>query len=248
MEQTYDCGTFEADALPQAQERYLQLAAGLTPLLSDTPGFIAIERFQSLSTPGKILSLSRWEDEASVANWQQNERHLAAQREGKASIFHTTEYASPACSGITHRIGEHSQMYDIHVILSNSPGSLGAMGMALGNNGVGLEGGGVFTTPDAGHAHFLVEDGETARRVLTEAGFTVSNVCRPLIRKLPQERHGELGDIADTTAHNGINILVQYSDHRNRLILLTDDDARAAEVTKNGPYFLNESPETAARQ
>ncbi len=51
-------------------------------------------------------------------------------------------------------------MYDIHVILSNTPGSLGAMGMALGNNGVGLEGGGVFTTPDAGHAHFLVEDGE----------------------------------------------------------------------------------------
>lgn len=239
---------FEADALPQAQERYLQLAAGLTPLLSDTPGFIAIERFQSLSTPGKILSLSWWEDEASVANWQQNERHLAAQREGKASIFHITEYASPACSGITHRIGEHSQMYDIHVILSNSPSSLGAMGMALGNNGVGLEGGGVFTTPDAGHAHFLVEDGEKARRVLTEAGFTVSNVCRPLIRKLPQERPGELGDIADTLAHNGINILVQYSDHRNRLILLTDDDARAAEVTKNGPYFLNESPETAARQ
>lgn len=89
-------------------------------------------------------------------------------------------------------------MYDIHVILSNSPGSLGAMGMALGNNGVGLEGGGVFTTPDAGHAHFLVEDGEKARRVLTEAGFTVSNVCRPLIRKLPQERPWELGDIADT--------------------------------------------------
>lgn len=78
---------FEADALPEAQERYLQLAAGLTPLLSDTPGFIAIERFQSLNSPGKILSLSWWEDEASVANWQQNERHLAAQREGKASIF-----------------------------------------------------------------------------------------------------------------------------------------------------------------
>lgn len=181
---------FEADALPQAQERYLQLAAGLTPLLSDTPGFIAIERFQSLSTPGKILSLSggkmkpRWPTGSKMSGiWLPSAK-------AKHRFFHTTEYASPACSGITHRIGEHSQMYDIHVILSNSPGSLGAMGMALGNNGVGLEGGGVFTTPDAGHAHFLVEDGETARRVLTEAGFTVSNVCRPLIRKLPQERLG----------------------------------------------------------
>lgn len=181
---------FEADALPQAQERYLQLAAGLTPLLSDTPGFIAIERFQSLSTPGKILSLSggkmkpRWPTGSKMSGiWLPSAK-------AKHRFFHITEYASPACSGITHRIGEHSRMYDIHVILSNSPGSLGAMGMALGNNGVGLEGGGVFTTPDAGHAHFLVEDGETARRVLTEAGFTVSNVCRPLIRKLPQERLG----------------------------------------------------------
>lgn len=181
---------FEADALPQAQERYLQLAAGLTPLLSDTPGFIAIERFQSLSTPGKILRYPggkmkpRWPTGSKMSGiWLPSAK-------AKHRFFHITEYASPACSGITHRIGEHSRMYDIHVILSNSPGSLGAMGMALGNNGVGLEGGGVFTTPDAGHAHFLVEDGETARRVLTEAGFTVSNVCRPLIRKLPQERLG----------------------------------------------------------
>ena len=49
----------------------------------------------------------------------------------KHRFFHTTEYALPACSGITHRIGERSQMYDIHVILSNTPGLLGAMGMAL---------------------------------------------------------------------------------------------------------------------
>lgn len=123
-------------------------------------------------------------------------------------------------------------MYDIHVILSNIPGSLASLGHVLGINDVGLEGGGVFSTPETGHAHFLVEDGEKARRVLADAGFEVRNLCRPLIRKLPQERPGELGEIADTIALNGINILVQYSDHRNRLILLTDDDTRADEVTR----------------
>ncbi|WP_130834758.1 antibiotic biosynthesis monooxygenase family protein [[Erwinia] mediterraneensis] len=78
---------FEADALPEAQERYFQLASELKPLLSDTPGFISIERFQSLTTPGKILSLSWWEDEESVAGWKQNVAHQAAQKEGKQSIF-----------------------------------------------------------------------------------------------------------------------------------------------------------------
>lgn len=38
---------FEADALPQAQERYLQLAAGLTPLLSDTPGLLPLSAFRA---------------------------------------------------------------------------------------------------------------------------------------------------------------------------------------------------------
>lgn len=119
-------------------------------------------------------------------------------------------------------------MYDVHVIFSDRPGELARFGQLLGRNGVGLEGGGVFGT----EAHLLVEDGGKARRVLMEAGFTVQAVRRPVIRKLKQERPGELGEIAAALAARGVSVLTQYSDHANHLILVTDDDKLAAEITE----------------
>ncbi|MCC8368009.1 amino acid-binding protein [Xenorhabdus sp. PB61.4] len=122
-------------------------------------------------------------------------------------------------------------MYDIHVVLSNTPGALALLGSLLGKNGVSLEGGGVFTIGNESHAHFLVEDGELARQVLMAAGLDVRDVVKPLIRKLNQERSGELGEVADAIARAGINIITQYSDHNNRLILLTENNEFAANVT-----------------
>ncbi|EOV9618879.1 antibiotic biosynthesis monooxygenase [Cronobacter dublinensis] len=78
---------FEAQALPQAQQRYFDLAAGLKPLLADTPGFIDLERFQSLTVPDRFLSLSWWESEEAVRQWKGNLMHQAAQQEGKERIF-----------------------------------------------------------------------------------------------------------------------------------------------------------------
>lgn len=78
---------FEAEPFPECRQRYLELAAELKPLLADIEGFISIERFQSLSQPEKILSLSWWQDEEAVLAWRRQTEHRAAQQEGRNSIF-----------------------------------------------------------------------------------------------------------------------------------------------------------------
>ncbi|MBW2958192.1 MAG: antibiotic biosynthesis monooxygenase [Hafnia sp.] len=78
---------FEANSYLDKQARYLEIASELRPLLERIDGFIAIERFQSLLEPGKILSLSWWRDEESVLAWKKNVFHQEAQAEGRESIF-----------------------------------------------------------------------------------------------------------------------------------------------------------------
>jgi len=77
------------EVLPHAEHKqaYLDIAADLKPLLADMDGFISIERFQSLSDPNKILSLSFWRDEDAVKNWRNVESHRAAQSIGRGTIF-----------------------------------------------------------------------------------------------------------------------------------------------------------------
>ncbi|HXD35111.1 MAG TPA: antibiotic biosynthesis monooxygenase [Rhodanobacter sp.] len=78
---------FEIVPADGRSQDYLDIAADLRPLLDGIDGFLSIERFQSLSTPGKILSLSFWRDEEAVANWRRTEAHRLAQGRGRAGIF-----------------------------------------------------------------------------------------------------------------------------------------------------------------
>ena len=70
-----------------ARESYLAIAARLWPLLDGIDGFISVERFQSLTDPGKILSLSFWRDEEAVAAWRNVDAHRAVQAKGRNGVF-----------------------------------------------------------------------------------------------------------------------------------------------------------------
>jgi len=66
---------------------YLDLAAALKGELERIDGFISVERFQSLTEPGKLLSLSIWRDEAAVRAWRNHAAHRATQGKGRGGVF-----------------------------------------------------------------------------------------------------------------------------------------------------------------
>lgn len=70
----------------RAQE-YLDLAAALKPELEKIDGFVSVERFASLTNPGKYLSLSIWRDEEAVRRWRNVVKHREAQERGRREIF-----------------------------------------------------------------------------------------------------------------------------------------------------------------
>ena len=78
---------FEVWPAEGRKARYLDLAAALRPELETIDGFVSIERFESLSEPGKLLSLSFFRDEAAVAAWRNRPTHRATQRLGRDTVF-----------------------------------------------------------------------------------------------------------------------------------------------------------------
>ena len=78
---------FEVEIADGQKEGYLDIAGDLKPLLEEVDGFISVERFQSLTTPGKLLSLSYFEDEDSLAAWRNRPHHRSAQSAGRNTHF-----------------------------------------------------------------------------------------------------------------------------------------------------------------
>jgi heme-degrading monooxygenase HmoA len=78
---------FEVWPKPEHRQQYFDLAADLKPILQTIDGFISVERFESLTEKGKILSVSFFRDEAAVEAWRNVVEHRRSQAKGRATIF-----------------------------------------------------------------------------------------------------------------------------------------------------------------
>lgn len=86
---------FEVIPAEGKKDAYLDIAAEMRPMVHEVEGFISVERFQSLTNPEKLLSISFFEDEDAVMRWRQLAAHRGAQAKGRKGVF--SDYRLKVC-------------------------------------------------------------------------------------------------------------------------------------------------------
>ena len=59
----------------------------MRPLVEQIDGFLSVERFQSLTDPDKLLSISFFRDDAALEDWRKLTAHRGAQAAGRSEMF-----------------------------------------------------------------------------------------------------------------------------------------------------------------
>ncbi len=78
---------FEFTPAPGRFPDYMELVGQLKPELEKAEGFVSLERFESITAPGKFVSLQFWRDDECVAKWRNLQKHREAQKKGRGGIF-----------------------------------------------------------------------------------------------------------------------------------------------------------------
>lgn len=124
-------------------------------------------------------------------------------------------------------------MKDLTVSLEDRPGTLADLGEALGKAGINIEGLCVVTSEGRAIGHVLIEDATAARMALEGAGIKVEGEAEPLIWETPPDavdRPGAMGESARIVADAGVNIQLLYLATKNRAVLITSDNKKAAQA------------------
>jgi hypothetical protein len=121
---------------------------------------------------------------------------------------------------------------DLTVSLEDRPGTLADLGEALGKGGVNIEGICGLGVEGRGIIHVLVEDAAKAKQALEGAGIKVEGEADALVMDVVgnQDRPGALGEMARAVSNAGVNIRACYLATKSRGVLVTTDNAKAAEA------------------
>ncbi len=119
---------------------------------------------------------------------------------------------------------------DITVILEDKPGTLAAMGGALGRAGINIKGGCGLPVDGKGIIHLLVDDPDAAIAALGEAGIEAHSPAEVIQHKF-QDRPGELGELTSRMGNAGINVYMFYLSADGEIVLGVDDIEKARAVS-----------------
>ena len=78
---------FDVKPLPGAEQRYLDVAAGLRPALDAQGGCLFIDRFRNVDDQAWLLSFQIWRDEGALGAWREHGGHRSAQALGRSEVF-----------------------------------------------------------------------------------------------------------------------------------------------------------------
>ena len=120
-------------------------------------------------------------------------------------------------------------MIEFSVNMANRPGQLATLARELGSAGVNIQTLAAITSGPEGFIKLVVDDEETTRRVLTDAGVVYEE--RRIISAILHDKPGALADLAEALANTGVNIEAMYLLHSSPEGLhfaVAVDDAEAA--------------------
>lgn len=124
---------------------------------------------------------------------------------------------------------------DLTIEVEDKPGSLAGIGEALGGSGINIEGLLGVGVEGRGIVHLCVQDGAAARKALEDAGISVTDESDAILGDAVAGASdpGVMGMMARRIADAGINVKAAYIATGNRVVMVTDDNAKLMELMAN---------------
>jgi hypothetical protein len=122
---------------------------------------------------------------------------------------------------------------DLMFIVPYRPGTLTALGAAIGGAGINIEGCSAKQFGAEGIIHLLVEDAAGARRAAEAAGFEVRGEADVVVLPI-EDRPGALAETLRPLAEADIDVNLCYLATGGRVVIGTENVARARELLAPG--------------